>query len=311
MNTHPIKTVSIFGAGAMGASYAGILYEMDRESVHFVAGGNRYEQLSRKGIIVNGVHYTIPVMTPDDQNTPGDDLVIVAVKYHHLPQTIEDMKNRIVKNTIIISVMNGIDSEEQIGAAFGMERVLYATAVGIDAVRQENSVIYSTQGKIYFGEPKNIIISERVKRLKSFFDRAGIFYEIPEDMIHILWWKFMVNVGINQASAALKATYGDFQTSPAARNLMESAMKEVIQIAKAEGIQLSEDDTAKWYQVLSGLSPSGKTSMLQDVEAGRKTEVEMFAGKILELGRKYNIPTPVNERLFKTIREIERNGDKR
>lgn len=311
MNTHPIKTVSIFGAGAMGASYAGILYDMDRESVHFVAGGNRYEHLRRKGIIVNRVHYTIPVVTPDDQDTPGDDLVIVAVKYHHLPQTIEDMKNRIVENTIIISVMNGIDSEEQIGAVFGMERVLYAIAVGIDAVRQENSVVYSTQGKIYFGEPKNIILSERVKRLKSFFDRAGIFYEIPEDMIRIIWWKFMVNVGINQASAALNATYGDFQTSPAARNLMESAMKEVIQIAKAEGIQLSEDDIAKWYQVLSVLSPSGKTSMLQDVEAGRKTEVEMFAGKVLELGRKHTIPTPVNERLFKTIREIELHGDKR
>ncbi len=311
MNTHPIKTVSIFGAGAMGASYAAILYDMDRESVHFVAGGNRYEQLRRKGIIVNGVHYTIPVVTPDEQNTPGDDLVIVAVKYHHLPQTIEDMKNRIAENTIIISVMNGIDSEEQIGAAFGMKRVLYAIAVGIDAVRQENSVIYSTQGKIYFGEPKNVILSERVKRLKSFFDRVGIFYEIPEDMIRIVWWKFMVNVGVNQASAALNATYGDFQTSPEARNLMEAAMKEVIQIAKAEGIQLSEDDIAKWYQVLSGLSPSGKTSMLQDVEAGRKTEVEMFAGKVLELGRKHTIPTPVNEMLFKTIREIERHGDKR
>jgi len=293
----------------MGASYAGILYEMDRESVHFVAGGNRYEQLTRKGVIVNGVRYAIPVVDPADQNTPGDDLVIVAVKYHHLPQTIEGMKNRIAANTIIISVMNGIDSEELIAAAFGKEKVLYAIAVGIDALRRENSVTYSTQGKIFFGEPKNIILSERVKRLKDFFDRAGIFYEIPEDMIRIIWWKFMINVGVNQASAALKATYGDFQTSQAARNLMEAAMKEVIQIANAEGIQLSEDDIAKWYEVLSGLSPSGKTSMLQDIEAGRKTEVEMFAGKVLELGRKHTIPTPVNEMLFKTIRGMERPAD--
>ena len=283
---------------------------MDPESVHFVAGGNRYARLRSKGIIVNGVHYKIPVVTPDDQNSPGDDLVIVAVKYHHLPQTIDDMKNRIVENTIIISVMNGIDSEERIGAAFGIEKVLYATAVGIDAVREDNRVTYSTQGKIYFGEPKGIIPSEKVERVKSFFDQAGIFYEIPEDIIHVLWWKFMVNVGINQASAVLKATYGDFQTLPAARELMESAMGEVIQIAKVEGIQFSEDDMAKWHQVLSGLSPSGKTSMLQDIEAGRKTEVEMFAGKVIELGRKNGIPTPVNERLFKTITEIEGHGNR-
>jgi 2-dehydropantoate 2-reductase len=109
----------------------------------------------------------------------------------------------------------------------------------------------------------------------------------------------------------MKAPYGEFQTSPAAKNLMESAMREVIQIAKAEGIQLSEDDIAKWHQVLSGLSPSGKTSMLQDVEAGRKTEVEMFAGKVLELGKKHGISTPVNEKLFKMIKEFERNGFKR
>ena len=310
MNTNPIKAVSILGAGAMGASYASILYNMDPESVHFVAGGNRYEQLRRKGIIVNGVHYKIPVVTPDDQNSPGDDLVIVAVKYHHLDQAIEDMKNRVVENTIIISVMNGIDSEERIGAAFGKEKVLYAVSVGLDAVREGNRVTYSTQGKICFGEPKGMIQSERVERVKSFFDRAGISYEIPEDILHVLWWKFMVNVGINQASAVLKATYGDFQTLPAARRLMESAMEEVIQIAKVEGIQLSEDDVAKLYQVLSGLSPSGKTSMLQDIEARRKTEVEMFAGKIIELGRKNGIPTPVNERLFKTITEIEGHGDR-
>ena len=306
-----IKTVSIFGAGAMGASYASMFYNMDRECVHFVAAGNRYEQLKKKGIIVNGMLYTIPVITPDENNKPADDLVIVAVKYHHLPQTIKEMKNRVAGNTIIISVMNGIDSEELIGTAFGMNKVVYAIVLGIDAVRNENSVVYTTQGKIYFGEAKNAVFSEKVNRVKSYFDGAGIMYEIPEDMIRIIWWKFMINVGINQASAAMKAPYSEFQTSPSAKNLMESAMREVIHIAKAEGIKLSDNDTAKWHQVLSGLSPSGKTSMLQDVEAGRKTEVEMFAGKVLELGKKYGISTPVNEKLFKMIKEFERNGFKR
>lgn len=119
------------------------------------------------------------------------------------------------------------------------------------------------------------------------------------------WWKFMINVGINQASAALRSTYGLFQISKEAKDLMESAMREVAAIARKLGIDLTEEDVRNWQVVLSGLGPGGKTSMLQDVEAGRKTEVEMFAGKVIELGKQFHIPTPVNEKLFRVIQEIE------
>ena len=91
-----------------------------------------------------------------------------------------------------------------------------------------------------------------------------------------------------------------------ARELMESAMREVMAIAGAAKVHLYEADLENWYSVLSGLSPQGKTSMLQDVEAKRKTEVEMFAGKVIELGKTYNIPTPINETIFRLISVIER-----
>jgi 2-dehydropantoate 2-reductase len=302
----PIKAVSIIGAGAMGAAYASILYDFDRQGVHFIAGRSRRDQLENEGLIVNGTYYSIPVVTPEDRETPPDDMVIVAVKFHQLTQAIEDMKNRVGPDTIIMSVMNGIDSEEQIGAVFGMDKVLYAISVGIDAIREGNQVTYTNQGKIFFGEPRNEVLSEKVLRVKNLFDQAGIICEVPEDMIRMLWWKFMINVGVNQASAALKATYGVFQESPEARELSAAAMREVIRIANAEGVDLSEGDIEAWNQVLSRLSPAGKTSMLQDVEAGRKTEVEMFAGRVMTLGRKHGIATPVNEKLFKTIRDIER-----
>jgi 2-dehydropantoate 2-reductase len=86
---------------------------------------------------------------------------------------------------------------------------------------------------------------------------------------------------------------------------MEASMREVIALAQKLAIDLSDQDIEKWYVVLASLSPTGKTSMLQDVEAGRKTEVEMLAGKITELGRKHGVPTPVNEHLFDTIKKIE------
>jgi 2-dehydropantoate 2-reductase len=301
---NPIETVAIVGAGALGAAYAGIFYDKDKSCISFVAAGDRYERLRQHGVIVNGKQYSIPVLSPDDLSAPSD-LVIVAVKDQHLQAAIQDMKNRVGEQTTIMSVMNGIESEEQIGAVYGMEKVLYAIVVGIDALRVGNKVNYVNQGKIFFGEAQNTILTERVKRVQMFFNKMGINYETPSDMIRSIWWKFMVNVGINQASAVLRASYSVFQTAPEAVKLMQSAMHEVILIADKKGIKLSDVDIEQFTKVLAGLNPLGKTSMLQDIEAGRKTEVEMFGGKVIELGRKLGVPTQVNEKLFKTIRKIE------
>ena len=299
-----IEIISIVGAGALGSAYGGLLYDMDMRSVSFVAGGKRFDRLCKEGVIVNGKRYFIPVVLPEELSVPAD-LIIVAVKYHHLDDAIQDMRNRIGAETAIISVMNGIESEERIGAVYGMDKVLYAVSVGIDALREGNRVNYRNQGKIFFGETRNTFLTDRVKRIQALFDKVGIIYETPPDMMRIMWWKFMINVGINQASAVLRAPFSIFQTSKEARDLMESAMREVIRLSEKAQVNLTHEDIKKFNEILLGLNPEGKTSMLQDVEAGRKTEVEMFAGKVISLGKQYNVPTPANQRLFDLIKEIE------
>jgi 2-dehydropantoate 2-reductase len=301
-----IETISIIGAGALGGAYASIFHDMDSHCVSFVASGDRFERLRREGLIINGKLYNIPAFRPEDL-LPPSDLIIVAVKHNQLNDAIGEMKKRVGRETTIISVMNGIESEMKIGAVYGMQKVLYAVSVGIDGLREGNRVNFKKRGKIFFGEPRNPFISDRVKRIHDLFDRAGIISETPPDMIRILWWKFMINVGINQASAVLRAPFRVFQTSPEARELMESAMREVIRLAKKENVHLSKEDIKNWKKVLLDLNPEGKTSMLQDIEAHRKTEVEMFAGKVIELGTRHNVPTPVNQKLFDMIKEIEGN----
>ena len=301
-----IETISIIGAGALGGAYASIFHDMDHHCVSFVASGDRFERLRREGLIVNGKRYDIPVFRPEDL-LPPSDLIIVAVKHNQLNDAIREMKNRVGRETTIISFMNGIESEMKIGAAYGVGKVLYAVSVAIDGVREGNRVNFKKRGKIFFGEARNHSISDRVGRVQNLFDKAGIVYETPPDMIRILWWKFMINVGINQASAVLRAPYSVFQTSQEARDLMGLAMQEVIMLAEKEKVPLSKEDIKDWETVLFGLNPDGKTSMLQDVEAHRKTEVEMFAGKVIELGARHNVPTPVNQKLFDMIREIEGN----
>ena len=296
--------IFIIGAGAMGAAYGSMFHDMDQGCVSFVARGERAKRLKEKGLVVNGRHYALPVITTE-QSVPPPDLIMVAVKNHHLPQAILDIRNLVGDHTILLSVMNGIDSERQLGAAFGMDKVLYAVAVGIDAMREGHTVTYSKKGKLYFGEAVNTTLTGRVRALQSLFTRAGIIWEVPEDMIRTLWWKFMINVGINQASAVLRAPYEVFQSFPEATDLMVSAMEEVIMLARALKIALSKKDVEQWHAFLSSLAPTGKTSMLQDVEAGRKTEVEIFAGKVVSLGKAHKRPTPVNETLYRILKVTE------
>jgi 2-dehydropantoate 2-reductase len=296
--------VAILGAGAMGSAYASRFAETPGCKTLFVARGERHEHLAGEGIVVNGKAYHLPVLCPEE-DTPPADLILVALKHHHLPNAVHDLHNLVGPGTTILSVMNGLDSEETLGAVYGMDKVLYTVAVGIDAVREGNRVAYTKPGTLYFGEAANDAPGERVRRVGALLDRAGIAHETPPDMIRTLWWKFMINVGVNQASAAMRAPYGAFQSSPEAQALMETLMREVIALAEAEGVDLSETDIRAWYAFMNGLSPEGKTSMLQDIEAGRKTEVEMFAGKVIELGAKHGIPTPVNETLLRIIHVLE------
>jgi 2-dehydropantoate 2-reductase len=303
------KSVVILGAGAMGAMYASLFYEMDPTCIAFAATGERYRRLKQDGIVVNGKHYPIPVLSPDDPAPPAD-LVLVAVKHHHLIEALPALENRIGENTLILSVMNGLDSETLIGAVYGQDKVLYAIAVATDPRREGNHVQYDNSGTIFFGEVENRgEPTERVKSVQALFDRAGIRYQTPPDMMRMLWWKFMINVGMNQTSAILSIPYGVFQQSEHARQIMETAMREVKALAEAANVSIVEKDFEDWYAFMKTMHPEGKTSMLQDVEAGRKTEVEIFAGKVIELGETYGIPTPVNETLFHAIKVIEeRNG---
>jgi 2-dehydropantoate 2-reductase len=298
-----IHRVAILGAGAMGAYFATRFFETGFDTC-LVARGQRHEKLLKEGLVVNGKKYLLPVVDPDEASQPVD-LILVALKHHHLQEAARGLEKMVGDSTAFLSVMNGLESEEILGSMYGMDKVVYALSLGIDAVRIGNEIVYTTPGTHYFGEARNETISPRVKRIQEAFEKAGIAYKTPEDMLRWLWWKFMINVGVNQASAVTRMRYAAFQKDRVAQDLMESLMREVISLAKAAGIALSEEDIVNWYPILNKLSPDGKTSMLQDIEAGQKTEVEVFSGRAIALGKQYNIPTPVNETIFRIIKLLE------
>jgi 2-dehydropantoate 2-reductase len=301
----PVKTIAILGAGAMGGAYAAMLSAVEAFDTLFVAHGPRAERLRRDGLIVNGQDLRLPVVGPGEGASPVD-LIIVALKHHHLDAALPDLAPLVGDHTSIISIMNGLESETIIGNVYGKDKLLLAISVGIDAVRDGNRMTYSNPGKVLFGEALNTEISPRVRQVQEAFSQAGIPHDTPEDMIRTLWWKFMINVGMNQASAVMGAPYGVFQTSDDARALMQALMEEVITLARASNVNLAAKDIDDWLDILPTLSPEGKTSMLQDMEAGRPTEVDVFGGKVVALGNERGIATPVNAALLNIIRVLER-----
>jgi len=306
-----LKSVLVVGAGAIGSIVAGTVHKALPGAVRILAGGERERRLRAAGVHINGKRFDIPVAPCTGIVATGDqpDLIVVAVKNHQLGQAIDDMRPYVGTGTLIISLMNGIGSENELVAAFGEDHVLYAMIIAIDAVREGNETAYTQAGIINFGEEMNEPgqHSWRVVRISRFFDRVGLRYEVPRNMVRTMWYKYMINVGINQVSAILRAPYRVFQTVPEARHIMDSAMVELIAISRTLGTGLVEDDLKSWYKTLDLLSPEGKTSMLQDVEARRKTEVELFAGTVIRLGLEAGVPTPINQLLFDLIRATEQS----
>jgi 2-dehydropantoate 2-reductase len=146
-----ISRVLIVGAGAVGAAVAGIL--QDSSSVSILAGGERASRYRAEGFLLNGIRRDFPIVSPAESSEP--DLIIVAVKSYQLPQAIADMKRHVGPGTIILSLLNGISSEEALAAEFGEEKVPIAMILGIDAVREGNSTRFSGTGKIHFGDARN------------------------------------------------------------------------------------------------------------------------------------------------------------
>lgn len=300
-----IRNVSLVGLGALGVMFGTQLNKtMEKGSFKVVADRDRIRRYEEQGIYSNGERCSF-VFQSDDEGTPAD-LAIFAVKYNGLADAIRSMKHQIGENTIIISTLNGIKSEEVLGEAFGHDKVIYCVAQGMDAVKEGNALTYKNMGMLVIGEKKMDKPTERILALHRFLNSHGVKCEIENDMYRKMWSKFMLNVGVNQVVSLYGGTYGEIHKEGPSREMMKAAMREVIALSEKEGVNLTEADLEYWMGILNTLSPDGKPSMRQDVEARRLSELELFAGTVLELGRKHGVDTPVNREIFDRITEIEK-----
>lgn len=300
-----IKNVLICGLGAIGSIYADKIQKFNPDSLRVLVDEERFERYSSNPIIFNGNELHFNYILPNDDNFKAD-LVIIATKYDGLSDVIKNMKNFIQSDTVILALLNGVTSEKIIAETYGREKLLYSYFIGHSAVRTGRNVIHDDVNTIVYGS-ENTADIENVQRVKKYFDLVGINYKIPEDIIHSLWLKYMLNVSANQSTAILRLTFGEMLANEKCMNFAINIMKEVQQIAKAEGVKNTDIMIDETIAHLHTMIPEGKTSMLQDVEAGRKTEVDMFAGTVIELGLNHNIQTPYNQIIKEILDAIYQN----
>ena len=296
--------IRIAGMEALRVMYGDFIKEQGGD-ISFVMDKQRLEKYRGQEVLCNG-RSQIFQMEESSQASPAD-LVIVAVKYGGLQSVIETIQNSVGENTVILSVMNGIISEEMLAARYGWDKVIYAIAEGMDAMKFGHRLRYSRMGKIVIGAARPGQ-KKQAEKAAGIFKGLGLPYEEVPDIMHRLWGKFMLNVGVNQVCMAYGTDYeGALGKHKEAHEDMLGAMREVIALGKAEGIPLTEKDMDYYIGLLDQLDPKGMPSMAQDRISRRLSEVEMFAGTVIPLGEKHGISTPVNRKLYEKILEIEKH----
>ena len=306
-----IKRIGIVGMGALGLLFGGMIADaaqagrLDAEAA-FLMDGKRLARHAGDRCSINGRAVSYPMRAPADFGPA--DLILVATKYGGLAAAVNEMAPCVKPDTVFVSLLNGISSERVLARRYGADHVLYAVAQEMDAQRYGAALTYTRAGRILLGVPKGApaALAEDLRAVTTLFDAAGVPYGVEEDILFRMWGKFMLNVGINQTCMVLDTGYGGaLEPGSEANAMFISAMREVILLANAEGIPLGEAQLKQYVDIVRRLDPAATPSMGQDRRQRRPSEVDIFAGEVIALGRLHGIPTPVNDYIYRRVKAIE------
>lgn len=301
-----IKTVAVLGAGAVGSYVIYGLSAVQDIRLGVVAEGARAERYKENGCLINDVVYRPEVWTPEEAH--GVDLLIVCLKYGALPGALDSIAAVVGENTIVMSLMNGVDSEDIIASRIDRSHIVYSL-IKVASHGEGRGYYFDpvTTLGIILGETQAPYDSERIQAIDALFARSDLHYTITEHIREEMWSKFRLNVCNNLPQAILGTGVGCYRDSEHMQAIQEGLRNELETIAKASGIDLSLVDQNMTRG--SKVSPTARYSTLQDLDAGRHTEIDMFSGALMRMGRELGIPTPYNAYTYHMIKALEEKND--
>lgn len=190
-----INKITIVGMGALGVMYGDFLARrLGKECIEFVANETRINRFKEQGIFCNGEPCDF-LLADEEETEKTADLLIFAVKATALEEAIHTVRNKVSEDTIIISLLNGISSEEIIGRVYGMDKIIHCVVQGMDVIKAENKVTYTQFGQFCIGITEKSKAKEaKLQALVDLFDKVDMPYRLEEDIIRRVWSKFMKSV---------------------------------------------------------------------------------------------------------------------
>jgi 2-dehydropantoate 2-reductase len=301
-----MKTV-ILGAGAMGSLFGGPL-ALSGEEIWLVSPRKDHvDAILTKGITIEerGESHVIPVKATTDVNTIGKaDLVLIFVKTYQTERAISNALGLEKEDTLFLTLQNGLGNEEIICKQVDPEKVMIGVTHHGATLLGPGHVRHAGWGETYIGELKGRE-TERASRIAEMFQKAGIETYVSSQIYELVWAKLLINVGINGLTALTGLKNGQLLDYPETLRLMDALVSEAADVAKRKGIRIGENPIQKVVSVAEA-TRENRSSMGQDFDYKRKTEIDAINGAIVREARRLGIAVPYNQMITDLIKAIER-----
>jgi 2-dehydropantoate 2-reductase len=297
--------IAVAGAGAVGGYFGGMLARAGAPVI-FIGRPAFVDAVKHSGLFLDTVQFQerVKVNAATDLSAArGAEIILFCVKTTDTAETACELAKALTPDAVVISMQNGVDNAEQIEAASGFKALPAAVYVAA-SVPSPGTVKHVGRGDLVLG-PKN----KTTERVAAAFNRANVPCRISENLAGELWTKLVWNCALNAISALGKVTYGEIIASADTRQLLETAVYEVLAVAKASGVQPAglEDPKAAVagaYKIAQQMAAT-RSSTAQDMVRGKKTEIDSLNGFIARRGKELNIPVPINRTLFTLVKLAE------
>jgi 2-dehydropantoate 2-reductase len=310
--------ILIFGAGAMGSVFGGFLSRDN--SVTLIGRREHIKAINERGLTITGIwgeyiFTRLAAFTSVEQipEHASFDLIMITTKSYDTASAVREVLPFVKEGTAVMSMQNGIGNEEIIASVVGRQNTMGGMAIfGARLLEPGCAEVTVYASECLVGDLEGGA-TPRAKEIASVFNHAGIPTKASDDIIREKWMKAFYNIALNPLSAILRVPYGKLGEMPETRKLMRAMLREAFEVANALGIRLKFTWEEYYTHLLENLLPptaSHISSMLQDIEKGKRTEIDYMNGAIASLGKKLGIATPVNETITEIVKALEQRGTK-
>ncbi len=305
------SAIAIVGPGAIGCLFGALLTEAGHRVIMLDIRPGRAEKLNRDGIHVEDISGKRDVKvraTIRPSDVSDCDLVIIATKSYDTGAAVNSIARIIASATPVLTLQNGLGNVDLIAQAIGADRTIGGITSRGATLVADGSIIHAGTGKTVIGTPSNRL-TENLKRVRSILESAGFDPQVSDDLDGAIWGKLVINVGINALTAITRLNNPRLLEFQGTREIMQGPDTEAVSLAQAEGLKLAYKDPLAQVEEVCRLTATNVSSMLQDVLAKRRTEIDAINGAVEKIGNEVVIPTPINSLLTSLVRTIELSYD--